>query len=621
MANAQLGPVIQHIWKLASRPDIVHQSDEFLLDRYVTERDETAFEVLVRRHGPLVLGVCRHMLRHTQDAEDAYQATFLVLARRAASIRNTKALVSWLHGVAYRTAMKAKRDAARRRAHEMQARTWLQADPSLEMAWREVQAALDEEIQRLPETLRGPFVLCCLMANSHADAARQLGLKEKTVSSRLARARTKLQRRLARRGLALSAVLAATAVLPAVSAASVPALLTESTIHAALLFAAPGAGTANALPANVVSLAKGATKTMVLAKVKIATALLIVASAAVAGGRLMVQGSPAEEPPPARSLAVPQAPASKADQPAAKRQETAVGRLLDRLDELRTHLGQDDWATVLRELIQLGPKAVPELIAEIDATNDEWMLRCLAFVVRGIGDRRAVPALIRALPKTCVRPGSDMGYIANDPELLAYMQKHDMEGRIGGTHYSFGRAVNEFRVTLQKLTGVKHGENEIVNVFLEGTPRQQFLQRSLYQRCAERWARWWELHWNECVTDERYARVNLAPLAEEAQAVNGFPHGPEVKVDGRRVGHVLESVRNPKAKHVFLDLDTGRESGLPEHLRAAEGEPERLDDILAWAAREGFDLMGTTYLPPGSDKPHYVLRGLGLAAWQIETGR
>jgi hypothetical protein len=142
MANAQLGPVIQHIWKLASRPDIVHQSDEFLLDRYVTERDETAFEVLVRRHGPLVLGVCRHMLRHTQDAEDAYQATFLVLARRAASIRNTKALVSWLHGVAYRTAMKAKRDAARRRAHEMQARTWLQADPSLEMAWREVQAAL-----------------------------------------------------------------------------------------------------------------------------------------------------------------------------------------------------------------------------------------------------------------------------------------------------------------------------------------------------------------------------------------------------------------------------------------------------------------------------------------------
>ncbi|HEV3078475.1 MAG TPA: hypothetical protein VGY66_01805, partial [Gemmataceae bacterium] len=176
-------------------------------------------------------------------------------------------------------------------------------------------------------------------------------------------------------------------------------------------------------------------------------------------------------------------------------------------------------------------------------------------------------------------------------------------------------------VTLQKLTGVKHGENEIVNVFLEGTPRQQFLQRSLYQRCAERWARWWELHWNECVTDERYARVNLAPLAEEAQAVNGFPHGPEVKVDGRRVGHVLESVRNPKAKHVFLDLDTGRESGLPEHLRAAEGEPERLDDILAWAAREGFDLMGTTYLPPGSDKPHYVLRGLGLAAWQIETGR
>ena len=398
------------------------------------------------------------------------------------------------------------------------------------------------------------------------------------------------------------------------SAAAVPALLTESTTYAALLFAGPGLGVAKALPANVVSLAKGAMKTMVLAKLKIVTALLIVAGAAVAGGRLIVQGLPAQEPAPARPAADLQTPPAKSGKPAAKRQQSEVGKLLNRLDELRMKAGEDEWAAVLRELIQLGPKAVPELIAELDATNDEWMLRCLGFVVRGIADRRALPALIRALPKTCVRPGSDMGFIARDPELLAFMQKHSIESGLGGTHYSFGRAVNEFRVTLQRMTGMKHGEDEIVHVFLEGTPRQHFLQRSLYQRCAERWARWWELHWNECVTDERYARVNLAPLAEPVRAAQGFPHGPGVKLDGQRAGQVLESVRNPKAKYVFFDLDTGRESRLPKHLRAADGEPERLDDILAWAAREGFDLMGTTYQPPGSDKPHYMLRGLGLAA-------
>jgi RNA polymerase sigma factor (sigma-70 family) len=627
MANAELSPLIRQIRKLATGPSMADPPDEYLLDRFVTDRDEAAFALLVRRHGPFVLGVCRHVLRHTQDAEDAYQASFLVLARRAASIRNPKSLPSWLHGVAYRTAMKAKRDAGRRRAHERQAPSGLKTDPSQELAWREVQAALDEEIQRLPEVLRAPFVLCCLLSRSHAEAASQLGLKEKTVSSRLTRARARLQRQLARRGVALATVLGATAAMPSLSAAAVPALLMESTIDAALAFAAgasPRAGT-NLLPENVLALVKGAIKPMFATKVKIVTALLMVAGVAVAGGRLLVQGSPAEEAAGALLTDAPQAqePAAeflRAGTP--KRQATETGKLLNQLDELRTQRGEDEWAGVLRELIQLGPKAVPELIAEMDATHDEAMLRCLAFVVRGIGDKRALPALIRALPKTCVSPGSDYGFIANDPDLLAFMQKHDMENtQPGGTHYAFGRAVNEFRVTLQRWTRAKQGEDEIVNVFLEGTPRQQYLQRSLYHRCAERWAKWWEVHWKEHVKDERYARVNLAPLSEEPGAGNGFPHGPDVKLNERRAGHVLEAGRNPKAKHVFLDLDTGRQRGLPAHLRAAAGQPERLDDILAWASREGFDLMGTEYRLPGEENTHYVLRGIGLALWQIETER
>jgi RNA polymerase sigma factor (sigma-70 family) len=619
MANAQVNPVLQHIRKLTAGPAMAHQADGYLLDRFVTERDKAAFEILVERHGPLVLGVCRHLLRHTQDAEDAYQATFLVLARRAASIRNPNSLVSWLHGVAYRTAMKAKRDAARRRDHEMQSKTRLQADPPQEVAWREVRAVLDEEIQRLPERLRGPFVLCCVMARSHADVARQLGLKEKTVSSRLARARAKLQHRLARRGIAIATVLAATAVATPIATAAVPALLVESTVKAALVFAVRGSS--NLLPANVVALAKGACKSMMVAKMKLATASFLVAGGLVAGGAFLVQASSAENPIHDQVQATPQMQASKEDQPAPRRQQSDVSKLLNRLNELRDKRGDDDWAAVLRDLIQLGPGAVPELIAELDTTHDESMLRCLAFVLRGIGDKRAIPALIRAFPKTCVAAGNDYFIMAKDPELGAFMRRLDVGDTKSGTGYSFGRAVNEFRVTLQRWTGAKHGEDEIVHVFLEGAPRQQFLQRTLYQSCAERWAKWWEAHWREFIADANYARVNLAPLVEEPYIVVGFPHGPGTKLDGRHVGHILESVRDPNAKQVFLDLDTGRVSGLPEYLRAAEGQPERFDDILAWAAREGFDLMGTEYTPPSGGEAHYVLRGLGLATWRIDTNR
>jgi beta-lactamase regulating signal transducer with metallopeptidase domain len=310
------------------------------------------------------------------------------------------------------------------------------------------------------------------------------------------------------------------------------------------------------------------------------------------------------------------------EQPPRKRAETDVGRLLNRLDELRPKFAEEEWAATLRELIQLGPAAVPELIAEMDATNDEFMLRCLAFVMRGIGDKRVVPALIRSLPKTCVTPRSDYSLPVKVRELLAFMQKHDSSDfDFFKSSYTFGRAITEFRVTLQKLTGATHGENEIMFVFLDGTPRQQFLQRSLYQRCAERWAAWWEQHWKVHVDDERYAKVNLPPLADEAPALSVFPHGPGVTVDGPHSNHLLESVRNPKAKWVFHDFETRRISELPEKLRAPVGQPERLDEIAAWAAQEGFDLMGTEYTPPGGDQPHYVLRGLGLTAWQIETDR
>src|SRR5262249_31318118 len=154
---------------------------------------ETAFVAILKRHGAMVLRVCRRVLQHEQDAEDAFQATFLVLARRAAAIRKKEALASWLHGVAHRVALNVKRAAARGRAHEERAGAVTSWRPDRDLAWREVQNVLDEEIRRLPEKYRRVFVLCHLEGHSRAEIARQFGVSEGGVAGRLAEARKRLR--------------------------------------------------------------------------------------------------------------------------------------------------------------------------------------------------------------------------------------------------------------------------------------------------------------------------------------------------------------------------------------------------------------------------------------------
>src|SRR5689334_2334466 len=196
MTHAPLGAVVRYLRSADPANPDRPMTDRQLLERFLASRDEAAFSALVRRHGPMVLGVCRGVLRHQQDAEDAFQVTFLVLARHAATVRKRGVLAGWLHGVAYRTALQARRAAGRRRHHETRAEAMTQKQPSAAESWQEIRAALDEEVGRLPPAYRAPFVLCFLEGRSRAEAARELGIKEGTVSSRVARARTQLQQRL-----------------------------------------------------------------------------------------------------------------------------------------------------------------------------------------------------------------------------------------------------------------------------------------------------------------------------------------------------------------------------------------------------------------------------------------
>jgi RNA polymerase sigma factor (sigma-70 family) len=322
MATAHLDTLMRHIKGLAAGRQ---RTDRQLLDDFASRGDECAFAGLVGRHGPMVLRVCRRVLRHEQDAEDAFQATFLVLARNTASVRKRETLANWLYGVAYRTAMKAKRGAARRRNHEARLQSRRTDLKSVPPTWDDVQAVLDEEVQRLPESFRAAFVLCVLDGKTVPAAAAELGAREGTVSWRLARARQRLRQRLARRGIQLSAVLAALAVARGAAEAAVPAALASSTVRFGLSVAA--GEPAAAIPSHVAALAAGVTRAMSLTKAKIATVFVAASLLMAAGGALAYQSFTGgeETPPAAARSSEPPAPKADAAPPAPRADDAGAG--------------------------------------------------------------------------------------------------------------------------------------------------------------------------------------------------------------------------------------------------------------------------------------------------------
>src|SRR5882672_8694634 len=205
----------------SKQSDLTGLKDDQLLARFFKEREDAAFAVLVERYGPLVYGVCRRILSDANDAEDAFQATFLVLVRKGGTLRDPGRVASWLYGVAYRTARKLRAKAALRTKSERQASEMPTKSDVSDMTYDELQAVLDQEISQLPEKYALPLVLCYLEGKTNAQAAAQLGWPEGSISRRLSRARELLRSRLARRGLAMSIALIA-AVFSRPAAAAVP---------------------------------------------------------------------------------------------------------------------------------------------------------------------------------------------------------------------------------------------------------------------------------------------------------------------------------------------------------------------------------------------------------------
>lgn len=277
--NSLLGPAL----RLVFRSEAAGLTDDQLLEAYRAERSEAAFETLVRRHGPMVLGVCRRVLGSPQDAEDAFQATFLVLARKAATIRSGGKLASWLYGVAYRAALKARALASRRRAREKQVKNMPEPTTTAEGLWRELEPLLDQELSHLPDRYRLPIVLCDLEGKTRKEAARMLGWPEGTVAGRIVRARALLAKRLAGHGLPLSGALLAALLSQGTASAGVSSALVSQAVQAA-------AGT---ISAPVAAIMKGVMKTMLLSKLKVGTVALLVAALLGVGARVLPRSAQA----------------------------------------------------------------------------------------------------------------------------------------------------------------------------------------------------------------------------------------------------------------------------------------------------------------------------------------
>jgi RNA polymerase sigma factor (sigma-70 family) len=258
------------------------QEDAALLERFASQRDEAAFAALVRRYGPAVMGVCRSILGDEHAAEDAFQATFLVLARRAGSLRNPAKLGAWLNGVARKAARKARAQNLRRIARERSAAVPEATAMAFEPEMAEVPAVVDEELQRLPDEYRQPVVLCCVEGRTTSEAALALGWPRGTVGTRLARARALLRSRLTRRGVVLSV--------------PVSTALADATARAAVSFASRRAAD-GMVPASAAALADSVLQGMLMTKIEVGLAVVLTAGVIAVGGSRLAARGPGDEPP------------------------------------------------------------------------------------------------------------------------------------------------------------------------------------------------------------------------------------------------------------------------------------------------------------------------------------
>ncbi len=333
---ARTSRLLSHLRRAVSREGAAGLTDGQLLEAFLRRREEAAFEALLGRHGPMVWAVCRRVLQNREDAEDAFQATFLVLVRKGATVVPRDRVGNWLYGVAYNVALKARAGRAARLERERKAAAMrTQHAPAEEQTDADLLSLLDQELSRLPDTYRTAIVLCDLEGSTRKEAARRLGWPEGTVAGRLARARALLARRLTRRGAVVSGGALAAALAESAAGAAVPPLLVASVQRTALSLAAGETAAALVTP-EVHALMEGVCKTMLVSKIKAMTALagVVVAVGLGLGGAGLIPVLPGRggdafgAAPPAEDKEEARSPSKPDEKPAPEVADKELVRLV-----------------------------------------------------------------------------------------------------------------------------------------------------------------------------------------------------------------------------------------------------------------------------------------------------
>jgi RNA polymerase sigma factor (sigma-70 family) len=371
--QTQINEVVNSLRRAALRQEEGGLTDGQLLARFIERREPAAIAALVQRHGPMVWGVCRRILRNHHDAEDAFQATFLVLFRKAVSIRQREMMANWLYSVARQTAMKAGAMIAKRRTREKQGTAMPEPQAPEQDTQNDLQLLLDQELSRLPDKYRVAIVLCDLEGKTRREAARQLGLPEGTLAGRLTRGRAMLARRLARRGLAVSGGALAAVFSQEAASAGVAISVVASTIKAVSLFAAGQAAATGAIPVHVTALAEGVLKTMLLAKLRIP--LTVVLAFALAGTGVAYRFVPTQaagaQPSPQQDHPVPGGQAAASLQPGAEKTAAVRGQefLNDALKEFEAAADEAPGDPALRHRLLADMAGLQAQLGDRDAAK------------------------------------------------------------------------------------------------------------------------------------------------------------------------------------------------------------------------------------------------------------
>jgi RNA polymerase sigma factor (sigma-70 family) len=363
MANRSVDSLLQNLRARLSNSASDDRTDRQLLEEFSTLRDSAALTGVVARHGPMVLGVCRKWLSCEVDAEDAFQATFLVLARKAGALPWRETVGGWLHAMATHIARDARRRVLRNNLAPLPEEGIAQDGCEDSLTRSDLRRVLDEELSRLPAKLRDPLVLCYLQGKTHEEAAREIGLPRGSLAKRLAGAQELLRKRLTSRGIVLTAGLLATATVEN-AAVAVPAALTAATVKVATLFVAGEALAAGAFSGTATALAEGAIKAMFATKIKTATAALLAVSLVSVGAGVVAHGAGGDQrtgDPTAPGMLV-----ASADEKSTKKTEKKESPAEPtEIDKLIAALDGKDFATrerAMNQLFEKGKEIVPALL-------------------------------------------------------------------------------------------------------------------------------------------------------------------------------------------------------------------------------------------------------------------